>query len=327
MHRVLRASDRPMAIHPAFTERPLHQQGQAINCRLTPDSDPFARLARTTSGFHRLLLQLQACAVCCCNLQLALAATPVCQTGGEPPTRIGCSTLRLHRFQFARLAPGVSTSGWAFDTPLTSTEPCIAGKAVDEYSISAGSRIFRICQLDNFRLASAFVISGAASDPSWAFAPGFTLWLGWRRFSDSHRLFVPPTVPATNSRCPTGSSVVVTVRPLNLWMQVQKSSKSVNFTRVGAEENSSLAASVFRLTFARKCEQTRGDGGSWKIGALRFRSAQSGRGGRNHQSRCPASRLLNPVQWRALSASNVPGSVVHPAREKTRSMVVSTSTG
>jgi hypothetical protein len=98
----------------------------AINCRLTPDFDPLARLVRTTSGFHRLLLQLRACAVCCCNLQLALAVAPICQTGGEPPTRIGCSTLRLHRFQFARLAPGVSTSDWAFDTPLTSTEPCIA---------------------------------------------------------------------------------------------------------------------------------------------------------------------------------------------------------
>jgi hypothetical protein len=115
-----------MAIHPAFTERPLHQQGQAINCRLTPDSDPLARLARTTSGFHRLLLQLQACAVCCCNFQLALVVAPNRQTGGELPTRIGCSTLRLHRFRFAKLAPGASTSGWAIDTPLASTEPCIA---------------------------------------------------------------------------------------------------------------------------------------------------------------------------------------------------------
>lgn len=249
-----------------------------VNCRLTPDSDPLARLARTTSGFHRPLLQLSACAVRCCNLQLALVVAPFCQTGGEPPTRIGCSTLRLHRFQFARLAPGASTSGWAFDTPLTSTEPCIAGKAVDEYSISAGSRTFRICQLDNFRLASAFVISGAASDPSWAFAPGFTLWLGWRRFSDSHRPFVPPTVPATNSRCPTGSSVVVTVRPLNLWMQVQKSSKFVNFTRVGAGRIFSKAASVIGRTFARECEQIRADGGQWKTGALHSRSARSGPG-------------------------------------------------
>jgi hypothetical protein len=99
----------------------------AINCRLTPDLDPLARLARTTSGFHRLLLQLQACAVCCCNPRAcARVLPPFCQTGGELPTRIGGSTLRLYRFRFAKLAPGVSTSGWAFDTPLTSTEPCIA---------------------------------------------------------------------------------------------------------------------------------------------------------------------------------------------------------
>jgi hypothetical protein len=181
------------------------------------------------------LSQPPACASCCCNLQLALAVAPFCQTGGEPPTRIGCSTLRLHRFRFTQLAPNVSTSGWAFDAPLTSTEPCIAGKAADEYSLSAGSRTLRICQLNYFRLASALVSSGAASDPSRAFAPGFTLWLGRRRFSDSHRLFVPPTVPATNSRCPTGSSVVPTLRPANLWMQVQNAESFVDFTKVGAK--------------------------------------------------------------------------------------------
>jgi len=99
-------------------------------------------------------LQPPACADCCCNLQLALAVAPFCQTGGEPPTRIGWSTLRLHRFRFTQLALNVSTSGWAFDAPLTSTEPCIARKAADEYSLSAGSRNLRICQLNNFRLAS-----------------------------------------------------------------------------------------------------------------------------------------------------------------------------
>jgi hypothetical protein len=87
---------------------------------------------------------------------------------------------------------------------------------------------------NNFRLASTFAISGATSDPAAAFASGFTLWLGWRRFSDSHRTFVPPTVPATNSRCPTASSVEPTLRPFNLWMQVQKSGKFVNITKVGA---------------------------------------------------------------------------------------------
>ena len=207
------------------------------------------------------MLQPAACADCCCNLQLALAVAPFCQTGGEPPTRIGCSTLRLHRFRFTQLALNVSTSGWAFDAPLTSTEPCIAGKAADEYSLSAGSRNLRICQLNNFRLASALVSSGAASDPSRAFAPGFTLWLGWRRFSDSHRLFVPPTVPATNSRCPTGSSVVTTLRLANLWTQVQKTESFVDFTKVGAKRIFSKAVSGIGRTFAQECEQTRGDAG------------------------------------------------------------------
>jgi len=52
---------------------------------------------------------------------------PVCHTGGEPPTRIGCHAPRLYRSRLARLAPRDSTSGWAFDAPLASIEPCIAG--------------------------------------------------------------------------------------------------------------------------------------------------------------------------------------------------------
>ncbi len=223
-----------MATHPACAERSLHRLGR-----------------RSTADSHRILilqlgwlnnLRLSPAVVAASSLRWLLPQPPACagccphsrQTGGEPPTRVGCSTLRLHRFRFTRLAPDVSTSGWAFDAPLTSAEPCIGSLAADEYSLTAGSRTLRICQLNNFRLASALVSSGAASDPSRAFAPGFTLWLGWRRFSDSHRLFVPPTAPAINSRCPTGSSVELTVRPTNLWMQVQKSSKFVNFTRFGA---------------------------------------------------------------------------------------------
>jgi len=89
---------------------------------------PSARLARTTSGFRRLLLQVPACAFRCCNLQacarlsppfakpavilrLASAVSPSGFTGFDSP----CLRVALH------------TSGWAFDTPLTSTEPCIAG--------------------------------------------------------------------------------------------------------------------------------------------------------------------------------------------------------
>ena len=36
-------------------------------------------------------------------------------------------------------------------------------------------------------------------------------------------------------RCPNGSSVKETVRPLDLWTQVQKSSKFVDFTNLGAQ--------------------------------------------------------------------------------------------
>jgi hypothetical protein len=45
-----------------------------------------------------------------------------------------------------------------------------------------------------------------------------------------HQPFRRPTPDALQ-----GSSVEVTVRPVNLWMQVQKTSKFVDFTRVGAE--------------------------------------------------------------------------------------------
>jgi hypothetical protein len=166
-----------MATHPACAERSLHRLGR----RSTADSHRILILQLdwsnnlrlspavvAASSLRRLLLQPPACAGCC----------PLCQTGGEPPTRIGCSTLRLHRFRFTRLAPDVSTSGWAFDAPLASAEPCIGSLAADEYSLSAGSRTLRIYQLNNFRLSSALVSSGAASNPSRAFAPGFTLWLG-----------------------------------------------------------------------------------------------------------------------------------------------------
>jgi len=99
-----------------------------------------------TSGFHRLLLQPSACASCCYDFSSLRWASPVCHTGGELPTRIGCYAAQLHRFRLTRLASDVSTSGWAFGAPLASIGPCIAGRAVDEYSISTGSCTFRICQ-------------------------------------------------------------------------------------------------------------------------------------------------------------------------------------
>jgi hypothetical protein len=179
--------------------------------------------------------------------------------------------IRLHRFRSAGLAPGVSTSGWAFDTPLVSTEPCIAGWAVDEYSVSAGSRIFRVCQ---FRTTSdlrrslqslaqpaiPLSLSLEVSPSGWAGGDAPIL-IGL----SFHQPFRQPTPDALH-----GSSVEVTIRPLNLWKQVQKSSKYVDFTKVGAFRNVSanvrssfvemrgnvararVFAHVFRLTFAHK---------------------------------------------------------------------------
>ena len=95
-----------------------------INCRLAPDFDPSARLVEQPPAFTG----------CCRSFQLApvaAAASGFHRLLPPWPNRRRTSDshrlfhLRLHRFRFTRLAPGVSTSGWAFDAPLTSTEPCI----------------------------------------------------------------------------------------------------------------------------------------------------------------------------------------------------------
>jgi hypothetical protein len=107
-----------------------------------------------------------------------------------------------------------------------------------------------IIQLNNFRLAPSFASSGASSDPSAACASGFTLCPGRRPSSGSHRLFSPstllaidfrlaPTVcssslPATNSDALSSHQLNETLRLFNLWKQVQKSSKFVDFTSLGA---------------------------------------------------------------------------------------------
>jgi len=85
------------------------QLGWSNNLRLSP-------FVVAASSLRLPLPQLPACTGCCPHSR---------QTGGELPTRIGCSTFRLYQFRFTRLAPCVSTSGWAFDAPLTSAEPCI----------------------------------------------------------------------------------------------------------------------------------------------------------------------------------------------------------
>jgi len=66
---------------------------------------PSARLARTTCGLRRLLLQLRACAFCCRNSPACTGRCRLCQTGCELPTRIGCSTSGFTGFKSPELAP------------------------------------------------------------------------------------------------------------------------------------------------------------------------------------------------------------------------------
>jgi len=122
--RLLRASVRPVADLPTCAGV-LPPARPATNCRLTPGADSSAR--------HVPNIRLSPSAVAAFGLRLVplrLSSlrwlSPVCHTGGELPTRIGCYGLRLYQFRSARLAPCFSTSGWAFGAPLASIGPCIA---------------------------------------------------------------------------------------------------------------------------------------------------------------------------------------------------------
>jgi len=123
--RVLCASVRPGADLPTCVG--VHPPARpATNCRLTSGVHPSARLVSN--------LRFSPAVVTAFSLRLLLLRlsslrwlSPVCHTGCELPTRIGCYGLRLYRFRPTRLASNVSTSGWAFDAPLALTEPCIAG--------------------------------------------------------------------------------------------------------------------------------------------------------------------------------------------------------
>jgi len=144
-HRMFRTSCRPGVNFPTCVgvlppARPMITSDSHLVLILQLGSCPTIRLSPAvvaTFSLRRLLLRLAACAAC------RPSATPAANF------RLASAVLlhRLHRFRFARLAPCASTSGWAFDAPLASIEPCIAGGAVDEYSMYAGSCTFRICQL------------------------------------------------------------------------------------------------------------------------------------------------------------------------------------
>jgi hypothetical protein len=84
-------------------------------------------------------------------------------------------------------------------------------------------------------------LSPQVSPSGWA-GGDFPILIGF----SFHQPFRQPTPDALR-----GSSVEVTVRPPNLWMQVQKTSKFVDFTKAGAESGFSKDGRVFQPTFAQ----------------------------------------------------------------------------
>ena len=140
---------------------------------------PLARLA-ASSGLRRMLPLPPGWH----RLQFALDASPSVFTGREP---LG---LRL-------VAPSPAEPLMHSLFPPNLASPAKPSMSIPFPPALASSGII---QLNNFRLASAFVSSGASSDPSAACASGFTLCPGWRPSSGSHRLSTPSTLLAINFR-------------------------------------------------------------------------------------------------------------------------------
>jgi hypothetical protein len=125
------------------------------------------------------------------RIRFAPAASPSGFTGREP-------------FGLRRLVPSPAEPLMHSLFPPNLASPAKPSMSIPFPPALASSGII---QLNNFRLASAFVSSGASSDPSEACASGFTLCPGWRPSSGSHRLFTPSTLLAINFRlAPTVSS-------------------------------------------------------------------------------------------------------------------------
>ncbi len=181
----LRASCRPVSIHrlaPTSLLR-LGRQPTSIRIELRPSA-----LLATASGLRRMLLLLPRLASTSGSLRLLL-----------PSGFTGRRSLGLRLAIYSPVEPPMHS--------LLQTEPCIAGLAVDEYSVF--HRLLHLPESpssNNFRLAPSFASSGASSDPSQACARGFTLCPGWRPPSGSHRLFTPPALLAIRFRlAPTAS--------------------------------------------------------------------------------------------------------------------------
>jgi hypothetical protein len=92
-----------------------------------------------------------------------------------------------------------------------------------------------------------FHLSGRASVLSLWFAPlAAHSGLAAASISGLHRPEHPLANPAIPARFPAGSSVVGTVRPFDLWIQVQKSHKFVDITQAGAcDQNKAGRVTVF----------------------------------------------------------------------------------
>ncbi len=155
--------------------------------------------------------------------------------GGE---RLACargSVLRAARLATLGLAPSGPSSGWACGGLPASRGPCIAGQAVDEYSQSAFPPPPELRQRLTLRLSPAsFPLAVPALSTSGSRLPlRFLAWLA--AFAPAHTGRLPgPTNPAIQNRIPAGSSVGQTMRPVNLWIQVQISESSVDITIVSA---------------------------------------------------------------------------------------------
>ncbi len=205
----------------------------ATNFRLAPGVDPSARLVSS--------LRLSPAAVATCQLALTAAATsslrllsPVCHTGGEPPTRIGCSSSSFTGFDSPDLRRMFLPPAGPLMHPLL--QPNLASAAEPPMSIPyppvrapSGSASLTTSDLRRLlqclaRPAIPLRLSPQVS-PSGRAGVHFPILIGF----SFRQPFRQPTPNALQ-----GHQLNETVRPFNLWKQVQKTSKFVDFTKVGA---------------------------------------------------------------------------------------------
>ena len=224
----LRASCRPELIHRLAPTSLLRLGRQPTSIRI--ELRPSARLA-TASGLRHMLPPLP-----------RLASTSGLLRLLPPSGFTGVLPLGLRLAIYSPVEPPMHS--------LLQAEPCIASLAVDEYSVSTGSCIFRNHPAKtNFRLAPSFDLLVRPAIPL-RLAPevspsvragghppaltGCSLRPPCWQFAFGLRRLRPLQLPAIHSDALLGHQLNETVRPFNLWKQVQKSSKFVDFTNAGA---------------------------------------------------------------------------------------------